>query len=148
MYNASVYKDENGEIIGIFAAARDISQLKKAEIKLEKLVDKLEISNRELEEFAYVASHDLKEPLRMITTFLQLLKKKYSNELDQDATDFINYAVDGARRMDEMINDLLEYSRVSSKERKFEYLQCEKIVEQSFNKLRGFDRREECHCNL
>jgi PAS domain S-box-containing protein len=128
LYNASVYKDENGEIIGIFAAARDISQLKKAEIKLEKLVDKLEISNKELEEFAYVASHDLKEPLRMITTFLQLLKKKYSHELDQDATDFINYAVDGARRMDEMINDLLEYSRVSSKERKFEYLQSEKIV--------------------
>ena len=135
MYNASVYKDENGEIIGIFAAARDISKLKKAEVKLEKLVDKLEISNQELEEFAYVASHDLKEPLRMITTFLQLLKKKYSNELDDNATDFINYAVDGARRMDEMINDLLEYSRVSSKERKFEYLLSEKIVRRVLTNL-------------
>jgi PAS domain S-box-containing protein len=137
LYNASVYRDENGEIIGIFAAARDISQLKKAEIKLEKLVDKLEISNKELEEFAYVASHDLKEPLRMITSFLNLLEKRYGNELDDDAADFINYAVDGAQRMDEMINDLLEYSRVSSKERKFEYIQSERIVEQVLKNLRS-----------
>jgi PAS domain S-box-containing protein len=137
LYNASVYRDENGEIIGIFAAARDISQLKKAEIKLEKLVDKLEISNKELEEFAYVASHDLKEPLRMITSFLNLLEKRYGNELDDDAADFINYAVDGAQRMDEMINDLLEYSRVSSKERKFEYIQSERVVEQVLKNLRS-----------
>ena len=141
LYNASVYKNENGEIIGIFAAARDISQLKKAEVKLEKLIGKLEISNKELEQFAYVSSHDLKEPLRMITSFLQLLKKKYADELDEDANDFINYAVDGAKRMDNMINDLLEYSRVRSKEREFKYFQSEKIVGISFNKFKTTHRR-------
>ncbi len=129
LYNASVYKNEKGETIGVFAAARDISQLKKAEVKLEKLIGKLEISNKELEQFAYVSSHDLKEPLRMITSFLQLLKMRYADNLDEDANDFINYAVDGAKRMDNMINDLLEYSRVGSQEREFKYFQCEKIVE-------------------
>ncbi len=128
LYNASVYKNEKGETIGVFAAARDISQLKRAEVKLEKLIGKLEISNKELEQFAYVASHDLKEPLRMITSFLQLLKMRYADNLDEDANDFINYAVDGAKRMDTMINDLLEYSRVGSKEREYKYLKCEKIV--------------------
>jgi PAS domain S-box-containing protein len=136
LYNASVYKNENGEIIGVFAAARDISKLKKAEIRLEKLIDKLEISNKELEQFAYVASHDLKEPLRMITSFLQLLKIKYEDNLDENANDYINYAVDGAKRMDMMINDLLEYSRVGSKERKFDYLFAEKIVETVLTNLK------------
>lgn len=63
LYNDSVYKNENGGIIGVFAAARDISQLKKAENKLQNVINKLEISNKDLKEFAYVASHDLKEPL-------------------------------------------------------------------------------------
>jgi two-component system, chemotaxis family, sensor kinase Cph1 len=129
LYNASVYKDENGKIIGIFAAARDISQLKKAENKLENLVKRLEISNKELEQFAYVASHDLKEPLRMITSFLHLLKQNYSDNLDENANDFINFAMNGASRMDTMINDLLEYSRIGSRAREYKYLNCEDIVE-------------------
>ena len=137
LYNASVYKNEKGETIGVFAAARDISQLKKAENKLEKLIDKLEISNKELEQFAYVASHDLREPLRMITSFLQLLKIKYEDNLDENANDYINYAVDGAKRMDVMINDLLEYSRIGSKERKFEYLLAEDIVDTVLTNLKA-----------
>jgi PAS domain S-box-containing protein len=136
LYNASVYKNEKGETIGVFAAARDISQLKKAENKLEKLVDKLEISNKELEQFAYVASHDLREPLRMITSFLQLLKIKSEDNLDENANDYINYAVDGAKRMDVMINDLLEYSRIGSQERKFEYLLAEDIVDTVLTNLK------------
>ena len=78
----------------------------------------------------------LKEPLRMITSFLQLLKKRYSNDLDEDANDFINYAVDGAKRMDMMINDLLEYSRIGSTEREFKYLQSEKILETVLTNLK------------
>ena len=136
LYNSSIYKNEKNETIGVFAAARDISQLKKAENKLEKLVDKLEISNKELEQFAYVASHDLKEPLRMITSFLQLLKIKYEDNLDENANDYINYAVDGAKRMNTMINDLLEYSRVGSKERKFEYLLAEDVVDTVLTNLK------------
>ena len=105
----------------------EINDLDKAEIKLEKLIEQYKSSNTELEQFAYVSSHDLKEPLRMITSFLQLLQKRYSAELDEDANDFINFAVDGAKRMNDMINDLLEYSRIGSSERKFEYLESEKI---------------------
>jgi light-regulated signal transduction histidine kinase (bacteriophytochrome) len=78
----------------------EIGDYEKAEIKLENLIEKLENSNKELEQFAYVASHDLREPLRMITSFLELLKKKYENDLDGEANEFIDYAVDGAQRMD------------------------------------------------
>ena len=140
LYNASVYKNENNEVIGVFAAARDITDMKKAEMKLRKYQDTLEKkvkertkaleqSNKELKEFAYVASHDLKEPLRMITSFLQLLELRYKDKLDPDANDFIEFAVEGSKRMDKMINDLLEYSRIGNQEREFEYLQSEKLLE-------------------
>lgn len=107
----------------------EIGDNEKAEIKLDHLIKKLKYSNKELEQFAYVSSHDLKEPLRMITSFLQLLQKRYSADLDKDANDFINYAVDGAKRMDMAINDILEYSRIGSEKREFNYLQSEKILE-------------------
>ena len=107
----------------------EIDDYEKAEIKLENLIDELKISNIELEQFAYISSHDLKEPLRMITSFLQLLQKKYSDNLDQDANEFINYAVDGAKRLDLLINDLLEFSRIGSQERELKYLNSEKIID-------------------
>jgi light-regulated signal transduction histidine kinase (bacteriophytochrome) len=106
----------------------EIGDYEKAEIKLENLIEKLKNSNKELEQFAYVASHDLREPLRMITSFLELLKMRYENDLDGEANEFIDYAVDGAQRMDVMIKDLLDYSRISSQERKFEYLKSEEIL--------------------
>ena len=85
-----------------------------------------------------MASHDLKEPLRMITSFLKLLESKYGDDLNEEAKDYINYAVDGAYRMDMMINDLLEYSRVESKEIEFKYLNSEKILEKALNNLKTF----------
>ncbi|ADZ09998.1 PAS/PAC sensor signal transduction histidine kinase [Methanobacterium lacus] len=140
LYNATVYKNKFNEVIGVFAAARDITGIKKAERKLIKYQDTLEKkvnertkalkqSNKELKEFAYVASHDLKEPLRMITTFLQLLERRYKDKLDNEANDFIRFAVEGSKRMDNMINDLLEYSRIGNQEREFEYLQSEKLLD-------------------
>jgi len=139
LYNASVYKNELNEVKGVFAAARDITGIKKAERKLikyqntlEKKVKErtkaLEQSNKELNEFAYVASHDLKEPLRMIASFLQLLERRYKDQLDNEANDFIRFAVEGSKRMDNMINDLLEYSRIGNQERKFKYLHSEKLL--------------------
>ncbi len=107
----------------------EINDHEKAEIKLGNLISELEISNKELEQFAYVSSHDLKEPLRMITSFLQLLQRRYADDLDEDANDFINFAVEGAKRLNMMIDDLLEYSRIGSKEREFKYIHSEKIVE-------------------
>ena len=119
----------------------EIGDHEKTEIKLEKLIGKLEISNKELEQFAYVSSHDLKEPLRMITSFLQLLQRRYADNLDEDANDFINFAVEGAKRLDMMINDLLEYSRIGSKEREFKYIHSEKIVEIVLTNLKTSNRR-------
>ena len=72
-------------------------------------------SNKELEQFAYITSHDLREPLRMITSFLQLLEKRYKDQLDQDANEFIGFAVDGAKRLDTMTKDFLKYSQITHK---------------------------------
>ena len=109
--------------------------LESAETLLEEVTDNLEISNRALEQFAYVSSHDLREPLRMITSFLQLLKKRYGHDLDEDAHDFINYAVEGAKRLDMMLSDLLEFSKIGTQESEFKYLHSEKIVEQVLDNL-------------
>ncbi len=97
------------------SAVRDISERKRAEDEIKLSIQRLEQSNKELEQFAYVASHDLQEPLRMVSSFTQLLAKKYSGKLGADADEYIHYAVSGATRMQVLINDLLDYSRVTRK---------------------------------
>jgi light-regulated signal transduction histidine kinase (bacteriophytochrome) len=89
------------------------------EEKVSDRTKELEQSNKDLQQFAYVAAHDLREPLRMISSFLQLLERKYDDKLDDEANEFIEFAVTGAQRLDFMINDLLEYSRVVNKKREF-----------------------------
>lgn len=105
--------DENGNLTGFAKITRDLTEKKNTQEEILQMTEELKRSNTELEQFAYVASHDLQEPLRMITSYVQLLEKKYKDKLDQDANDFINFAVDGANRMQTLIYSLLEYSRIN-----------------------------------
>jgi len=100
------------------ALNEEIAQRKKIEFELKDVMEALKNSNLELEQFAYVASHDLQEPLRMVASFLQLLSGKYSKKLDSNANEYIGFAVEGSIRMQKMIQDLLEYSRIQTQSKK------------------------------
>ena len=105
-------RDETGDLARSFAAMLDNISAKEAE--LNKKAEELARSNQELSQFAYVASHDLQEPLRMVGSFLSLLQKRYASQLNAEANEFVDFAVDGANRMKTLINDLLGYSRISN----------------------------------
>lgn len=168
LYNATVYRNEAGEVQGVFAAARDVTEHKKAEAELEKyrqhledlvkqrtaqleasnrqlqaeiaehqrVAEDLARSNRDLEQFAYVASHDLQEPLRIVVGYLQLLERRYKGRLDHEADEFIHFAVDGAARMQTLIHDLLAYSRVGTQSRRFTPVPCESVLARALANLR------------
>jgi PAS domain S-box-containing protein len=127
--------DDDGTVIMLIPEGRDMSDRKQAEIELQNQKQDLARSNHELQQFAYVASHDLQEPLRMITSYLELLERRYKGQLDDKADKFIAYAVDGATRMQTLINDLLSYSRVGTRGEAFESVDCAKILQHVLTNL-------------
>jgi light-regulated signal transduction histidine kinase (bacteriophytochrome) len=141
LYNATVFRNDAGEIQGVFASARDISALKQLEqvLRESKLLEKrtaeLARSNAELEQFAYIASHDLQEPLRMITSYMQIIEEDYKGKLDEDADEYIAFAVDGAKRMQTLINDLLKYSRVGTKGKSFVPISTETALNEALDNM-------------
>jgi len=135
-YNkAYIIRDDKGKAIRLFGVTQNISQRKEDEAlllelnnRLKQRAEELAASNVELERFAYIASHDMQEPLRMITSFLQLFKKKYEDQIDETAEQYIHFAVDGADRMKKLITDLLEYSRIGSNKDSFEEVDIQALV--------------------
>jgi len=108
----------------------EINERKQVESELQR-------SNAELQQFAYVASHDLQEPLRMISSYMQLLERRYKNQLDHDADEFIAYAVDGAKRMQGLITDLLQLSRLGTRERSLGAVDCEVVLDRALANLQA-----------
>ncbi len=135
--NGVIIRNEEGKATRIVGALQDITHLKEQEDslrilnkKLEKQTKALLNSNQELEQFAYVASHDLQEPLRMVTSFLTHLEKKYNNVLDDKGKQYIYFAVDGANRMRNIILDILEYSRVGKVKEESDEIDLNKLIDE------------------
>jgi light-regulated signal transduction histidine kinase (bacteriophytochrome) len=147
MLTGTAIRDRADQLLGIRWLLRDITEQRSTEEALRQLNDELEQrvkertvelqrSNQDLQQFAYVVSHDLQEPLRMVRTYAQLLAERYRERLDADADEFIGYAVQGAGHMQQLIVDLLEYSRVQTRGQEFDRASCEELLSSVLGDLR------------
>lgn len=132
---ASISKLDHGGELTFTVILRDITERRQSEAQLAARTEELARSNAELEQFAYVASHDLQEPLRKVASFCQLLARKYEGQLDERADQYIHFAVDGATRMQLLINDLLDYSRVGRADTAFELVDCNVALGRALSNL-------------
>jgi PAS domain S-box-containing protein len=129
-------QDAGGKVNGYVKITRDLTARKQAEDEIKRYTEDLKRSNQELEHFAYVASHDLQEPLRTVAGFSQLLAQRYRGKLDADADEFITFVVEGATRMQNLINDLLAFSRIGTRGNPFAPVDCEEILQIAKENLR------------
>ena len=130
-----VLHDKQGQITGYLSVNRDITERKLTQEQMLKMLEELERSNEELEQFAYVASHDLQEPLRAVAGMVQLLQKRYHGQLDERADEYINLAMDGSNRMQTLITDLLEYSRVDRRGNPIQSTDANKALKSALRNL-------------
>jgi len=133
----ALVRDAEGNPLYEIAVFDDDTERKNAESALRQAHDELARSNAELEQFAYVASHDLQEPLRMVSSYTQLLLRRYGERFDGDAKEFMDYIVDGAARMKQLIEDLLAYSRVGTRGGRFRPVACEEVLGRVLVNLRA-----------
>jgi len=127
--------NSKGKIESILSISRDITERKESERQLKETIAELQRSNEELQSFAYITSHDLQEPLRTIASYAQLIERRYKGKLDSDADDFIEYMVDGAKRMKSMIQGLLDYSRVGTKGNEFKEFKSQDVLDYALSNL-------------
>jgi PAS domain S-box-containing protein len=132
----SPMKDVSGRIVGVAKIVRDISDRKRAEEELKETVKALERTNHELQQFAYVASHDLQEPLRNVTRFMELFARKYQDHIDDLANTYIRFAMEGANRIHALVSDLLAYSELGVSVREFKPVSMDAVVEEAKDNLR------------
>ena len=132
----SPIRGKDGTVTHFLGMQLDITDRTQAEQHLTKKSNELEEANRELEQFTFAASHDLQEPLRMVSSYLQLLAKRYGNGLDEDATAFLNFATEGAERMQTLINDLLSLSRVTSGEDRYRMCDMNEVAKRALDNLK------------
>ncbi len=137
LLSATSLRDSSGKYVMSRSTLFDITEREKSEKELKILLNELKRSNEELQQFAYVSSHDLQEPLRTIASFTQLLERRYKGKLDEDADEFIDYIVDAAIRMKQQIEDLLEYSRVTTSGAKFKHINTDSILNEAISNLKN-----------
>ena len=135
--NGAAMRDGAGRVVKIAAMIEDVTARKEVEDALHEAAVELERSNQDLEQFAHVASHDLQEPLRMVTGFLKLLESKYGPQLDAKAREYIAFSVDGATRMSQLIIDLLMYGRVDRKGKRLEAVDANRPLAAALANLHG-----------
>ena len=133
----SPVRSPDGEISHYVGISQDVSERQAKDLELRKAIEHLTSANAELERFAYVASHDLQEPLRTLTSFTQLLERRYSNALGPEANEYMTFIVDAAKRMHRLINDLLTYSRISASEEGFVLLSMADVCQQALQNLKS-----------
>jgi PAS domain S-box-containing protein len=134
----------------VLASVVDITERKRAEALLQEKLLQLQRSNEDLQQFAYVCSHDLQEPLRVISNYTQLLAMRYTGQLDDDANEFIEFTVDATKRMQELIDDLLMYSRVDTRGQEFHDTDCSMVVEMAVANLQVAiqETGAQVHCDV